>query len=380
MAGFGDVLRGLGSVLNPQVNQDVEGEYQKRIAQQQQMQQFALGQLVKGVESGAVDPSKLPPQLQGIVGVSPEAQARMDALKNEQGYRAALSGLDPNAPDYNDRALAAASRFGKPEIVLAATKAKEDREARVKQAQDALDLKRQIADQTHELRLAAAKGDEEKRAEIARHNAVVEGLQRDSNSLRAVLGQMGLSIQRDKVDAVKGQQTQKQVTQLGAALEKANLPEADAVIGKVEEILSKRPDVADYLSGPKSVIPDFALPADITEGKQAFQKLFNITLKNRSGAAVTNQELERLKSEFGAGVFKTAQQLRQAVEQARSIINKHYASVAAGFGPDALKEYNDNAKAIGARVVLGEQVAPPAATPQQNASDGPPPGAVRRKK
>lgn len=359
MAGFGDVLRGLGSVLNPQVNQDVEGEYQKRIAQQQQMQQFALGQLVKGVESGAVDPSKLPPQLQGIVGQSPETQARVQALKNEQGYRDALSQLGPGANE--DQVAQIAVKFGKPEVAAAYAKAKEDRAARIQTAADALEMRRAQLDQQRELALQRAADQRERDAINAGFRQQSLALQGQIAASNAELKRLGLNIQQQSLDQKQGQQTNKQVTQLGAALEKANLPEADAVIGKVEEVLSKRPDVADYLSGPKSVIPDFALPSDITEGKQAFQKLFNITLKNRSGAAVTNQELERLKSEFGAGVFKTAPQLRQAVEQARSIINKHYASVAAGFGPDALKEYNDNAKAIGARVVLGEQVAPPAA-------------------
>ncbi len=55
-------------------------------------------------------------------------------------------------------------------------------------------------------------------------------------------------------------------------------------------------------------------------------------------------------------MLKTPQQLRKTVEQARNIINKHYASIASGFGKDALDAYNENAKAIGARVVLGEQV------------------------
>lgn len=374
MAGFGDVLRGLGSVLNPQVNQEVEADYARKQAQQQALQQFALGQLVKGVESGAIAPDRLPAPLQGLVGVSPEAQARMEALKNEKGYREALAGLGDNPTE--DQIAQTAVKFGKPEVAAAYAKTREDRAARLQQAAELLSMKRDQAERDHEIKLQTAKTAEERAAETARHNRVIEGLQAQNATLGAEfkrlnlnLQQQGLNIQRDKVAQAGNQQVQKQVAQLGAALEKANLPEADAVIAKVEEVLSKAPQVAEYLSGPKSVIPDMALPADITEGKQAFQKLFNITLKNRSGAAVTNQELERLKQEFGAGVFKTPQQLRNAVEQARNIINKHYASIASGFGKDALDAYNENAKAVGARVVLGEQVAT-----QSGSIPPPPPG------
>jgi hypothetical protein len=86
--------------------------------------------------------------------------------------------------------------------------------------------------------------------------------------------------------------------------------------------------------------------------RQAFQKLFNITLKNRSGAAVTIPELERLKKEFATGAWKTPQQLIEGVNQARNVINQHYRSVSAGFAPEALETYNERIRQYGGRVVL----------------------------
>ena len=157
----------------------------------------------------------------------------------------------------------------------------------------------------------------------------------------------------EKQDAARA----KAVTQLSKGLEQAKLPEANAVLANVETALKAAPDLAGYLTGPKSLLPDMALPENIRAGRQALTKLFNIELKNRSGAAVTVPEFERLKDEFGRGVFKTAKQIEGAVAQAREILGTHYRSVAAGFGPEVLQEYNDNLTAIGGKPVI--DISPP---------------------
>lgn len=153
----------------------------------------------------------------------------------------------------------------------------------------------------------------------------------------------------------------RQIVALSKDLDKAGLAEGDAVIGAVEDAIRKNPDIASYISGPKSALPDLAVPQEVREARQAAQKLFNITLKNRSGAAVTNQELERLKKEFASGVWKTPQQYIAGVEQARNVIQKHYASIAAGYGPEVLREYNNNVRGLGGRVVLEAPAAGPKA-------------------
>jgi hypothetical protein len=91
---------------------------------------------------------------------------------------------------------------------------------------------------------------------------------------------------------------------------------------------------------------------EVRAARQAIAKLFNIELKNRSGAAVTIPELERLKEEYGKGVFKTAAQLGDAITQARTLVNSHYRSVAAGFSPEVLAAYNDNLTAVGGKPVI----------------------------
>lgn len=116
---FGDVLRGLGSALNPQVMQGVQAEDQARAAQQQQMQMLMLGQVIKGVESGAIDPSKLPPQIQGIIGPSAETQLKLNQLKMLQGGGQA----NMQNPAYLETLGVA---LGKPEYITHAERLRKD--------------------------------------------------------------------------------------------------------------------------------------------------------------------------------------------------------------------------------------------------------------
>lgn len=138
----------------------------------------------------------------------------------------------------------------------------------------------------------------------------------------------------------------KQVQQLGTAMEKAGLPQ---MIPVVENAAKITPELASYITGPKSLLADRLIPKEAIDARQDVQKLFNIVLKDRSGAAVTNQELQRLQTEFSKGLIKTPEALVAAIGKAKSIVEAHYHGVAAGFGKDALDAYNTNLEAIGGK-------------------------------
>lgn len=145
----------------------------------------------------------------------------------------------------------------------------------------------------------------------------------------------------------------KQVQQLGKDFERAGLPTMINVVG---EAMKLTPGLEKWVSGPKSALPDILVrdadglkAADILRARQDVAKLFNITLKDRSGAAVTNQELERLKKEFGSGVFKQPGQLLAAIKRASQIVDDHYKGIAASYGKDVLDGYNGNLEAVGGR-------------------------------
>lgn len=136
----------------------------------------------------------------------------------------------------------------------------------------------------------------------------------------------------------------KQVQQLGRDFEKAGL---NSTIPVVQQAAKITPEIAGFITGFKSMTPDLAVSPEIRTARQDVQKLFNIVLKDRSGAAVTNQELERLKTEFGKGVFKTPVQLMDAIAKAKNIVEKHYQGIAASYGQNALDAYNQNLESIG---------------------------------
>lgn len=254
-----------------------------------------------------------------------------------------------------EKAAAAAANSGAPggtKLAMELLSKSEERKARVLQAADALALRRTALDQAHEEKLARLSNDAERAAETQRHNTVLEVYKARELEMNNALKRMGYDLQTERNDRQNQAQLNTQVQRLGGALEKANLPQADAVLADVENEINKNPDVLKLVTGIGEGTPDWMLPKAATDARQAFTKLFNITLKDRSGSAVTNQELERLKKEFGSGLFKKPEQLQTAVDKARDIINKHYAAVAAGYGPDALKAYNENLRGFGGRVVL----------------------------
>lgn len=324
-------------------------------------------------------PNQLPVGLAGFVAAQQQAQQQdqgqlqqaasllglQDVMRKqaqEQSFRSELAALGPNASQ--EQLAGVAAKYGSPADVLKTQQASLDRQATLAvqkaTANARLAQQQQYAQMMHEWRLGQAKTADERAAEVARHNKVVEGLTAQNNAMNEELKRMGLQIQSDKVTAQTANQSQRQTQMLGTALERANLPESDATLRGVEDALKKNPNIAEYLSGPKSLLPDMAVPQDVREGRQAFQKLFNITLKTRSGTAVTNQELERLKQEFATGAFKTSQQLRAAVDQARNIIVQHYRAVASGFGSETLKAYNENMREMGGTPLLEPQSEPSA--------------------
>lgn len=104
-----------------------------------------------------------------------------------------------------------------------------------------------------------------------------------------------------------------------------------------------------YVDGEPKDLPGVSIPfigrvaAPFGEEARTLQsavaKVFNTELKDRSGAAVTNQELERLKTEFGQGKFNTESELIQALKDYKRMIYDEMKSREAGFRPEIIKEF-----------------------------------------
>ncbi|MGE3681950.1 MAG: hypothetical protein AB7G93_09505 [Bdellovibrionales bacterium] len=70
-------------------------------------------------------------------------------------------------------------------------------------------------------------------------------------------------------------------------------------------------------------------------------RVFNVELKDRSGAAVTTPELERLKAEFSSGKFNTEQEKIAALKEYKRLATIAMKNVEAGYEPRVVDKYQD---------------------------------------
>lgn len=122
-----------------------------------------------------------------------------------------------------------------------------------------------------------------------------------------------------------------------------------------------------YKDGKKVDLPGVSIPGlgrvtafsdSARELNSRIGSVFNSVLKDRSGQAITNNEMERLKNEFGSGKFNTEAELINAVKQYKIALNKELQNRQAGFDPKIVEIYSSR----GGRV--GLQNMPPKQQPQ----------------
>jgi hypothetical protein len=104
----------------------------------------------------------------------------------------------------------------------------------------------------------------------------------------------------------------------------------------------------ESINGKKVDLPGTSLPgigrvyAPGSDGETlhaAMSNIFNTTLKERSGAAVTDQELNRLKGEFAQGKFNTEGKMIEALQRYKRILQKRMTQHEAAFKPEVRNLY-----------------------------------------
>lgn len=331
-------LRQAAGVLNPTVQRDV----------------FAADERKENLLLSAEERRKTLQSQFMMQQMSPQAQMARQQLENEQLFRreASLAEGDPA------KIANAAMKYGKPELAVNIFNQQETRVSRAQDRKAALDAQIEIVRQRSEDKALD-------RAAKERADAILAALRQQSITQQGQIVQGNQQLQALRIEMIGDEKKRSEekarlgkVQQLGGAFEKAGLPQMDSVL-KAAEAAVVKDDVLEYINGPKSAYPDFTVGTEITNARQSVSRLFNITLKDRSGAAVTIPELERLKEEFGRGVFKKPAQLREAIRTARTIVENHYRGIAASYGNDALQLYNQNMKEIGGNPVLEGKTAGP---------------------
>ena len=116
--------------------------------------------------------------------------------------------------------------------------------------------------------------------------------------------------------------------------------ESLAIVQQVENIFSQEGNIKGL--GPlEGNIPPMFIGEEGRKNKAIFARLLNTTLKDRSGAAVTPSELERLKEEFSAGGFKNDEDYRNAFGVFKRILNQTIQQATIGYDPEAFIEWGN---------------------------------------
>ena len=174
----------------------------------------------------------------------------------------------------------------------------------------------------------------------------------------AALSREDMRTRRDEAKELKLQeQTNKQVENLGKDL--ASPQEALNTFDRLEQQLGFSLDNVSQtdldknkisVGGLKKDIPGVSVPglgrvsfynSDARKLKDIASNIFNIVLKDRSGAAVTDNELERLKSEFSEGRFNSEAELIKGMKDYKNRIRYVMQNMAAKYPKTAAEVYKE---------------------------------------
>jgi hypothetical protein len=231
-------------------------------------------------------------------------------------------------------------------------------EARMKQALGAQEAAGKRWEQDYKLR-------EKAEAERARHNAEAE------KSLNA--------IRERNLNERQATRQEKEANVEEAALRKFEEKQIDATplatnLSVVEDILGGKLEDYDFAKNkvndqsvdlPGKSVPLVGRvyqPGSVGEKlNSAIATIFNTELKTRSGAAVTDNELARLKNEFASGKFNTEPLMLDALKRYKQILRRKLAQHEAAYKPEVLKTYKDRGGYLADDFFGGSAPAPDAA-------------------
>lgn len=104
------------------------------------------------------------------------------------------------------------------------------------------------------------------------------------------------------------------------------------------------------VAGKKKDLPGVSIPgvgrasfysSDARKLRDAASKIFNVELKSRSGAAVTDNELSRLRQEFSDGKFNTEAELVDAIKRYKKSAKRILKEQEAGYKPEVIQTYKE---------------------------------------
>ncbi len=168
----------------------------------------------------------------------------------------------------------------------------------------------------------------------------------DANANRILLAGMRNT---DKADAEAEKKAAKvdkelgdQVFKLSNNLEKAGASEFGEAMTLVQETLGKyKPGTLPGFGRLGSLVPDVMSSDEIQMIRSNMQQAANILLKARSGAAVTNSEMQRFLREVAQGKGMSEAALRKGWDNVARTYGADLNNIMVGVSPEAVKLYED---------------------------------------
>lgn len=255
---------------------------------------------------------------------------------------------------------------------LAAQLAQEAREAKAAQDMQLAREKFEQAQQAQERKLEYERERTEAyKASIESRERVAQMQLEASKAAKAEAQQRADERQQAGLEQKKELKVADQVVKLGKELS-GELPALSGNVKKIEDMLGASLDTFDTktktLNGKKVDIPGKSVPgfgrmympgSAGEEFESAFKGIFNSLLKQRSGAAVTNQELARLRSEFAAGQFNTEDKMLEAMHRFKKALRREMMQKEKSFMPEAVERFRNQGGML-TEDMLGMEAPPPA--------------------
>ena len=124
-----------------------------------------------------------------------------------------------------------------------------------------------------------------------------------------------------------------------------NLDAYNPKTGKVKKVDAQGKEYEESFNLPGKSIKGLGRVTFYNEKARDLQStagsLFNTVLRDRSGAAVTTPEMDRLRNEFGEGKFNSETNLIGAMQRYKSALRTQLQNIEAGFDPDVVQTYRD---------------------------------------
>ena len=242
---------------------------------------------------------------------------------------AAMQALQQNkySPQKLDKGLYVPGTGAYVESPGVADEKEEDRATKRLTAAGVMAARQQAADAAAEARKYAADQALEGRRILALTLGLRESDRKASDAEKAAA----------RVAAADQKATQAMETQLT----KAGVPAAAEAIAKAGLVMERHPtgDIPGF-GALTNMLPNMAVSEAGVLNRQDLAPLRNITLKNRSGQAVTSGEWERFKDELGSGAGMNATALRRGVAELKRLIAREGVSIGAGYNDEVVKAYN----------------------------------------